>query len=229
VIATRPAGSPSPPSPPTSADDTGVIGIDESGKGDYFGPLVIAAVHVDDTTAPLLVDAGVRDSKRLSDARATALARVVADTCPTSVVAIGPERYNALYARISNLNRLLAWGHARVLENLLERVPCRNAIADQFGDERFVRQALMERGQSIALIQRPRAEVHPAVAAASVVARAEFLRRLAALGAHYGVVLPKGAGPPVLQAGRAFVHRHGREALDHVAKIHFRTTAQILA
>jgi ribonuclease HIII len=208
--------------------DTGVIGIDEAGKGDYFGPLVIAAAHVDDASAAALLAAGVRDSKALSDTRVSALARRVTRSCRTNVVAIGPERYNALYDKILNLNRLLAWGHARVLENLLAEVSCTRAIADQFGDERFVREALLERGRAITLVQQPRAEVHPAVAAASVVARAEFLRRLAALGQRFDLTLPKGAGPPVLAAGRVFVQRHGRDALAQVAKLHFRTTRQIL-
>jgi ribonuclease HIII len=211
-----------------NAQDTGVIGIDEAGKGDYFGPLVIAAVHVDDAGAAALVAAGVRDSKALSDTRVSALARLVTRSCRTNTVAIGPERYNALYSKILNLNRLLAWGHARVLENLLAEVTCSRAIADQFGDERFVREALLERGRAITLVQQTRAEVHPAVAAASVVARAEFLRRLAALGQRFDLTLPKGAGPPVLAAGRVFLQRHGRDTLAQVAKLHFRTTQQIL-
>lgn len=212
----------------TVEDDCPSIGIDESGKGDYFGPLVVAAVYVDDDTARILQNAGVRDSKALSDRRATDLARLVAATCPSNVVAIGPERYNALYSRIGNLNRLLAWGHARVLENLLAAVPCSRAIADQFGDERYLRDALMQKGRTITLVQRPRAEAHPAVAAASVLARAAFLKRLAALGDRFGMPLPKGAGPPVLTAGARFVSRHGHDALRQVAKVHFRTTAQIV-
>ena len=208
-------------------EDSGVIGIDEAGKGDYFGPLVIAAVHVDSRSAEVIAKAGVRDSKALSDRRVLALGPVIAGACPTSVVAIGPERYNALYAKIGNLNRLLAWGHARVLENLLEQVTCSRAISDQFGDARLLERALLERGRTISLVQQPRAEEHPAVAAASVVARAEFLRRLAALGTRFGLALPKGAGPPVLTAGRAFIRDHGRELLAQVAKLHFRTTTQI--
>jgi ribonuclease HIII len=212
----------------TAAHAGAAIGIDESGKGDYFGPLVVAGVYVDAAMGTMLLEAGVRDSKTLSDTRIAELARLVASRCPSSVVAIGPERYNALYASIANLNRLLAWGHARVLENLLGRVECTLAIADQFGDERFLREALMHKGRAITLIQQPRAEVHPAVAAASVLARAEFVRRLATLGSRFGFALPKGAGPPVLAAGRSFVGRHGPDALGKVAKLHFKTTRQIL-
>jgi ribonuclease HIII len=205
----------------------GTIGVDESGKGDYFGPLVVAGVWAEgDGNA--LAALGVRDSKRVSDGRARQLAVEVREGHPTTVVAIGPERYNEMYRSMGNLNRLLAWAHARVIENLLEQVPdCRRAISDQFGDARLIEHALLERGRQIELVQHPRAEVHPVVAAASLVARAEFLDRLARLGTHFGMPLPKGAGPPVLVAGKAFVARHGVEALAQAAKLHFRTTQQL--
>lgn len=207
---------------------TGQIGIDESGKGDYFGPLVIAGVYVDSEQIEELREAGVRDSKALSDKKATALADQIRELCPFTVVAIGPERYNGLYASFKNLNRLLAWGHARAIENLLERVSCDRVVADQFGDERFLNNALMAKGQAVKLIQKPRAEEEMAVAAASIVARAEFLRRLHDLGTKYGVTLPKGASAAVIDAGKAFVQRHGAETLGHVAKLHFRTTESVL-
>jgi len=154
--------------------------------------------------------------------------RDIRDAYPTSIVAIGPERYNALYAKVGNLNRLLAWAHARVIENLLGEVPdaC-EAISDQFADARVLERALLERGRCITLRQRHRAEADPVVAAASIVARAEFLARLEALAARFEVPLPKGAGPPVLGAARAFVARHGAEALGLVAKLHFRTSRQV--
>jgi len=176
----------------------------------------------------VLAALGVRDSKTVSDGQAERLASSVRDAYPTSVVAIGPERYNALHAKMGNLNRLLAWAHARVIENLLEEIPdCREAISDQFGDAQLLERALLERGRTIALTQRPRAESDPVVAAASLLARAEFLRRLQALSTRFAMPLPKGAGPPVLVAGRAFVARHGADALGQVAKLHFRTTRQV--
>ena len=114
------------------------IGIDESGKGDYFGPLVIAAVFVDATTQGELTLMNVRDSKKISDGRILEMAPDIRMICPHSIIAIGPQRYNELYAKIRNLNRLLAWGHAKALETLLEKVSCGRAIADQFGDERLI-------------------------------------------------------------------------------------------
>ena len=217
-----------PPGGVPRTPDGGTIGVDESGKGDYFGPLVAAGICVPPGGREVLAELGVRDSKTVSDRRAHELARAVREAYPTSVVVIGPERYNALYASMRNLNRLLAWAHARVIENLLARVPtCREAISDQFGDARVLERALLERGRRINLVQRPRAESDPAVAAASLLARAEFLARLKALEDRLGMPLPKGAGPPVLVAARAIVARHGAEALGQVAKLHFRSTAQV--
>jgi ribonuclease HIII len=204
------------------------IGIDESGKGDYFGPLVIACVVVARAQEEPLRAAGVRDSKTLSDKKAIELAVKIRGICSHSIVVIGPERYNSLYASFKNLNRLLAWGHARALENLLEKVPCDRVIADQFGDEQFLQNALMAKGRTVTLIQKPRAEEEVAVATASIVARAEFLRRLQDLSTRYGVPLPKGASEAVITAGKKFVRQHGAEALGQVAKLHFRTTASVL-
>jgi ribonuclease HIII len=206
------------------------IGIDESGKGDYFGPLVIAAVFVDATTQGELKLMEVRDSKKLSDSRILEMAPDIRTICPHSVIAIGPKKYNELYGTIRNLNRLLAWGHAKALENLLERgVTCERAISDQFGDERLILNALQEKGRKVVLEQRAKAESDLAVAAASVLARAEFLLRLKRLSGEVGTMLPKGASPAVELAARMIIKKHGRERLDSVAKLHFKTTQSILA
>lgn len=205
------------------------IGIDESGKGDYFGPLVIAAVFVDATTQSELKLMGVRDSKKLSDGRVLEMAPDIKVICPHSVIAIGPQKYNELYAKIKNLNRLLAWGHAKALENLLERgVTCGRAISDQFGDERLILNALQEKGRTIVLEQRTKAESDLAVAAASIVARAEFVLRLKRLSSEVGTTLPKGASPAVELAAKMIIKKHGQERLGSMAKLHFKTTQAIL-
>lgn len=203
--------------------------MDESGKGDYFGPLVAAAVAVTSDEAEMLVASGVRDSKRLSDNRVRQLDLLIRGLCPFEVVAIGPQRYNELYDKMRNLNRLLGWAHARALENLLERVACKRALADQFGDKRVIEQALMRRGKDILLEQRHRAEEDPGVAAASIVARAEFLDRLARLSREFGKPLPKGASPLVESAARRLVQDHGADVLQRIAKLHFKTTHSVLA
>ncbi len=213
-------------SPPASF--TPHIGIDESGKGDYFGPLVIAAVYIDGITQGELHLMQVRDSKKISDGRILELAPDIRQICPHSIVAIGPQRYNELYAKIKNLNHLLAWGHARTLENLLQQVDCALAIADQFGDERLILNALQEKGKLIRLEQRPKAEEDLAVAAASILARAEFLIRLKRLSDDVGTTLPKGASSAVTLAARMVVKKHGKDRLKTVAKMHFKTTREVL-
>lgn len=204
------------------------IGIDESGKGDYFGPLVIAAVFVDATTQGELALMAVRDSKKISDGRILEMAPDIRAICPHSLIAIGPPKYNELYAKIKNLNRLLAWGHAKALENLLGRVSCERAISDQFGDTQLILNALQEKGRKIVLEQRTKAESDLAVAAASIVARAEFLMRLKRLSDEVGTTLPKGASPAVELAAKMVVKKHGQERLRTVAKLHFKTTKAVL-
>lgn len=206
----------------------GMIGIDESGKGDYFGPLVVAAVYLPAERRSELVSMGVRDSKEVSDAKAIELAGSIRALFPCEVVVVGPESYNRLYDRMRNLNRLLAWGHARALENLLGRVECEVAVSDKFGDARLIEQALMEKGRRIRLVQRTHAEEETAVAAASLVARAEFLRRLRDLSNRVGYTLPKGAGPKVDEAAVGLVRAFGPEVLEKVAKVHFRTTRKVI-
>lgn len=206
------------------------IGIDESGKGDYFGPLVIAAVFVDAITQDELKLMGVRDSKKVSDGRILEIAPDIKTICPHSIIAIGPQKYNELYAKIKNLNRLLAWGHAKALENLLERgVTCERAISDQFGDERLILNALQEKGRKIVLEQRMKAESDRAVAAASILARAEFLLRLKRLSDEVGTTLPKGASPAVELAAKMILKKYGSERLSSIAKLHFKTTQAVLA
>ncbi len=202
----------------------GWIGIDESGKGDYFGPLVVSGAYITPAQAEELLLLGIKDSKRLTDLRVQALAQSVSSKVVTSTVAIGPKRYNELYAKIRNLNRLLAWAHARVLENILERVDCSRALSDQFGDEHYILNALLDKGKKIRLEQRPRAEDDPAVATASVLARAEFLRKLKKLSQEVGMTLPKGASDQVIAVARELTRRHGPEVLKNVAKYHFKTT-----
>jgi ribonuclease HIII len=209
--------------------EPGIIGTDESGKGDFFGPLVIAAFYLPEGQEDVLGELGVKDSKRMSDSRVKGLAAELKRGYPHhSVVAVGPEKYNELYAKLRNLNRLLAWGHARAIENILERIPCGKAVTDQFGDERFVRDALLKKGRAIDLIQQPRAEENPAVAAASILARSEFLTRLHFLSRDIGLELPKGASNIVEKAAVGLVREKGPSILDKVAKTHFKTTARVL-
>jgi len=207
------------------------FGIDESGKGDFFGPLVIAGVYVNRVSARKFLDAGVQDSKRItSDARIHALAKTIRETVGTAceVVSIGPERYNQLYAKFGNLNSLLGWGHARVIENLLAKKPnCPRALSDKFADVRVIENALLAKGRAINLEQKTRAESDVAVAAASILAREAFIDWLERRGRAMGVKLGRGVSEAGKESARQLVEKNGAEILTQVAKIHFRTAHEI--
>jgi len=207
---------------------SGLIGIDEAGKGDYFGPLVIAACFSDEAIEKEFIRIGLKESKRVSDYRVSILESEIKKIAPFEVISIGPEKYNELHTKMRNLNKLLAWGHARALENLLAKTNPAKVVADQFGNKSLIENALMGKGRSVKLIQKHKAESEPAVAAASVLARAEFLRRLERLSKEYGVKLHKGAGSPVDDAGRLFLKSHGQEELRKVAKVHFKNSSRVI-
>lgn len=209
--------------------EKGHIGTDESGKGDYFGPLVVAGVFVPEEQEEVLKELGVKDSKKLSDNRVREFAGLIKEGYKHSLVVIGPEKYNELYGKLRNLNRILAWAHSRAIENILEEVHCAQAITDQFGDKLYVLNALMKKGKNIELIQKPKAEEDMAVASASILARAEFLRRLYFLSQDVGVDLPKGSSPLAEEVAVMLVRQQGEKVLDKTAKRHFKLTQRVLA
>ena len=203
------------------------FGVDESGKGDFFGPLVIAGAYVDQGIARKLLDAGVVDSKRISsDARIRAWADTIRKSSLGLVetVLIGPTKYNELYEKFGNLNKLLGWGHARVIENLLAKKPdCPRALSDQFADARVVEQSLLLHGRKINIEQRPKAESDIAVAAASILAREAFINWLERKGKEIGLKLDRGVSAGVKESAKKLVEMNGPGALRAVAKVHFRT------
>jgi len=209
------------------------MGIDESGKGDFFGPLVIASAYVDEELVHKLREMGVRDSKKISsDNVALNMARdirkVLGDRC--AMVTIGPRSYNRMYTKIRNVNKMLAWGHARAIENLLDKVPdCPRALSDKFGPTHQIERALMDKGKKIKLDQRTKAESDPAVAAASILARAGFVYALRKMGKEYGIEVPKGASDKVRREAEKLVADKGPGILLDTAKCHFQTTDKVLA
>jgi len=210
-----------------------IIGTDESGKGDYFGPLVSAGVYVDEQTAKDLIAYGVKDSKELSDSKNLELAKEIARICKGrfAIIEISPEKYNDLYEQFKkekkNLNTLLAWGHAKAIEEILSKVDCKVAVADQFADKNFILGKLQEKGKRIRLIQMHKAEQHIAVAAASILSRARFLEKLSKLSNEYKIDLPKGASRTVIENAKKFVRMYGKELLRKVAKLHCKTTTEV--
>ena len=208
------------------------LGVDESGKGDFFGPLCVAGAYVNESVVKAWKDSGIRDSKNIgSDKKMKELAELIRKTpgCVSTVVPIGNEAYNRLFFKMRSVNAMLAWGHARVIENLMllkhqmNPAPVR-AISDQFASKKeVVAMALMSLGREIELVQKHKAEADLAVAAASILARNEFVTRLGALGKKFGLIFPKGASAAVDAAAKEFIAKHGVENLPKVAKMHFRT------
>lgn len=210
------------------------FGIDESGKGDFFGPLVIAGAYVTKEIARTLIDKGVMDSKRISsDKKIAKLADEIRGIpgIAWEVISLRPEKYNELYAKFGNLNRLLAWGHAAVIRSLAEKVPsCPRALSDQFAREELLQRALQQQGDAvkhIELQQRTKGESDVAVAAASILAREAFVGWIDRASEKGGVTMPLGAGPHVLESAREIVSKYDRSMLEKVAKTHFKTTQQI--
>lgn len=203
------------------------IGTDESGKGDFFGPLVIAGVLVDEQNAEYFKELGIKDSKKLSDKKMLAMSVEIKKRAPHSIIAISNSKYNELYANIKNLNKLLAWGHARAIENILNSTTCEYALSDKFGDEALIKSALMKNGRSIRLEQMCKAESDIAVAAASVLARATFVQKMQDMEQTYGLTFQKGCSGLVKNVAADFIKKYGKERLKEVCKAHFRTYNEV--
>lgn len=204
------------------------IGVDESGKGDFFGPLCIAGVLVDERLEKLFSELGIKDSKKISDKKILELEKIIKANAMHSIVAISNEKYNDLYEKIKNLNKLLAWGHARVIENICEHNECDYAMSDQFGDESLIKTALMKNGQNVELRQMVRAEsADIAVAAASVLARATYVKKMTEMAEKYGITFPKGCAQQVKDVSKEFILKYGKTRMKEVCKTHFKTYNEI--
>ena len=203
------------------------IGTDESGKGDFFGPLVIAGVMVNEENAKYFLDLGIKDSKKLSDKKMLSMSVEIKKRAPYSIIAISNPKYNELYNSMKNLNKLLAWGHARAIENVLEKKHCEYALSDKFGDESLIQSALMKNGRQIRLEQMCKAESDIAVAAASVLARATYVQKIADMEKFYGITFQKGCSNLVKDTAKIFIEKYGKDRLSEVCKKHFKTYNEV--
>ncbi len=206
------------------------IGTDESGKGDYFGPLVIAGVYLRKESLVHLKRLGVKDSKLLTDNSIIKIAKEIRNIVENNydVIAISPGKYNNLFENMGNVNRILGWAHAKVLENILEKQNAPEAISDKFGDERLIIDALQTKGKNINLHQYTKAERYTAVAAASILAREKFCEWFDVQNKVLGMELPKGASLEVEKVALNVKNTYGMEKLNELAKIHFKTTKKII-
>lgn len=205
-----------------------VIGVDEAGKGDFFGPLVVAAFAAGEDDHRRLVDLGVRDSKRIADKKLLGIDQQLRVAFAHAVLVLNPAEYNQSYASVRNLNKLLARQHACAIEMVLSSSRADSAVSDKFGKDELVQQALRDRGMTIPLRQVTGGEAILQVAAASILARAAFVRSIDALSEKYKCTIPKGAAPIVDAVGRDLVRRHGPELLPMVAKIHFKNYHRVV-
>jgi ribonuclease HIII len=208
-------------------------GLDESGKGDFFGPVIAATVIADKSAIEAWRQAGVQDSKKITESKIIELDRLIRETrgAIARTCFCGMPKYNDLMSRPgANLNRLLAWQHATALEQALvaKKVPW--GLLDQFTEQPLVQRELAKKGvKDFELKMRTKAEEDPVVAAASVVARAEFVRQMHALSQKFGAKLQKGAGPLVKQQADEIIRKFGARALGEFAKLHFRTAYEVVS
>ncbi len=208
-------------------------GLDESGKGDFFGPVIAATVIADKPAIEAWRKAGVQDSKKITEPRILQLDAMIRETRGVAVRTCfcGMPKYNELMGRPgANLNRLLAWQHATALDQALaeKRVPW--GLLDQFTEQPLVQRELAKKGvANFELRMRTKAEEDPVVAAASVVARAEFVRQMNLLSKKFGDKLQKGASAQVKTQAHAIIQRFGARALGEFAKLHCRTAYEVVA
>ncbi|HAT97601.1 MAG TPA: hypothetical protein DCS50_00580 [Acidaminococcaceae bacterium] len=210
------------------------MGSDESGKGDYFGPLVVASVCLDTAAGEMLIKAGVRDCKAMSDERVTALAKTIEATALAfSVLVMKPHAYNMRYEQVQrtggSLNALLALGHIAALKQTWSKYPaCKWAVVDQFVRNEAIPDGIHAFAPNMKVMQRTGAEEDIAVAAASVLARAAFLQTIQQMGFEAGIGrIPKGGGEAATNAARRLVQQKGTEALGQYVKLHFANTQKL--
>jgi ribonuclease HIII len=208
-------------------------GLDESGKGDLFGPVVAATVIADRTAIEGWIKAGVKDSKRIADTQIIKLDKLIRGTHGVAVATClcGMAKYNTLMSRPhANLNRLLAWQHATALAQALSAKRAPRGLLDQFSKQPLVQRELAKMGiRDFDLQMRTKAEEDPVVAAASVVARAEYVRQIHSLSRDFGGPLQKGAGALAKEQAARIIERFGARSLGSFAKLHFRTSYEVVA
>lgn len=203
------------------------IGTDETGKGDFFGPLIIAGFYVDEEIQKFLLNLGVKDSKELSDPKIDELAKIIKTKFPKnySIVIINPEKYNQLYNEFKNLNKLLNWGHSKVIENLYPIFKPQTIIVDQFS-KTPLNISLKNNFANVNFIQIPKAEKYVGVAAASILARNE-LNKWFNKKNYDGYHVLKGASKEVETSAKNIFIKYGKETLEKLVKMHFKTAQKI--
>ena len=205
------------------------IGTDESGKGDYFGPLVVAAVFINDQTKIELEKIGVKDSKLFSDNNIkvleSSIKKIIGDNFV--IIQINPEKYNQLYESFNNLNKIMGWAHAKAIETLVEKTNCENVISDKFGNEKLIKDELKKKNVKVNLYQTAKGERFTAVAAASILARAKVVDWFYLKSKEFGYEIPKGGSEVVNIVANGILDQTDKDNLLKMIKFHFKNSQSI--
>jgi ribonuclease HIII len=198
-----------------------VIGADETGKGEWYGPLVIVAVGMRPDN---LIDyrlAGVKDSKSLSKRKIRKLSeRLLNDeNIRFEKVVLNPETYNDLYIEFSkedkNLNDLMAWGHSKAIGDLLKRLKSEDQkieiIIDKFDFDKLDKRLEKIKAPNIKILQKTKGESEIPVAIAAILAKQFFENEVVRLNEEYDLNLKKEDPKDI-----------SKETLYKVAKVHFK-------
>ncbi len=210
------------------------IGVDEVGKGDYFGPLVVCACFVSKGDLSFLKSLGVVDSKKLSDAKILDVGGQMHKAFEYEAIVISPSEYDTLTKTLGNVSVILAYKHAEAVKRLMARlerkgIVCENVVFDQFSKrkDRLVDE-MKKAGLNLNISQFHGGESDVAVAAASILARYVFLKEWEKMEEEYDFKFPKGASD-VIDSAKEFVKERGAEDLRKVAKTSFKTTQKVLS
>lgn len=219
--------------PPSNIESQSIIGSDEVGTGDYFGPMTVAAAFVHSEKIPLLKELGVKDSKYLSDETIKQIARDLIHTIPYSLLVLHNEKYNELQQAGMSQGKMKAMLHNRALLNVIAKLrgtAYDGILIDQFAiPDVYFRYLANEKEVIKDVYFSTRAEaVHLSVAAASIIARYSFLTEMDSLNEQIGMILPKGAGNQVDEAAATIISTKGKHLLEKYTKLHFANTQKAL-
>ncbi len=207
------------------SDPNEIIGIDDTGKNDYFGPLVIAAVHTNQTTKNKLEALDINNENILNNQiRLSRLADKIKEICPHSIIILSNKSFNEIYEKMKNINHMLAWGHARVIENVLNQSPCKYALSNQFNNASLINSSLMSKGKGITILHKPKPSENITVSAATILAQDAYLMNLQKINDTFNMTFPRGCSTNVLETARTFAGKHGKESLNYIAKLSFESS-----
>ncbi len=220
---------------PVGIEQLSVIGSDEVGTGDFFGPITVVAAYVKKENIPLLQELGVRDSKDLNDEKIIEIAKVIKDVVPFSLMTLKNEKYNKVQQKGMSQGKMKALLHNQAIVNVLEKIAPEKPEAiliDQFVQPSTYFQHI--KGQKTIARENvyfsTKAEgIHLAVAAASILARYAFIQYIDKLSAAAGFKIPKGAGALVDEAAAKLILQKGRDSLGSFVKLHFANTEKAMA